>query len=245
MTHHFLFKAFWSPATIWKLGSFLSRQLWGQLPMWLKCSGEFGYVQDQLFFTYYCQDILQFVLPHGCIIKPDLIRRIERACIGVVWFLPKGTASWISFCHVFLKASHRTTGISGQCHYYRLTLVFVVAILGDPGSGLLVGTMWYFGAKVYFKSWRAPGILLLTDQFRSQLKSLSVIGHKNLFVPNQSPAIFVLLSWLLIRRCSPTNCSMACSPYLSASCRRVSLDRELPLKGEPWNRKNSPNLACL
>ena len=68
-------------------------------------------------------------------------------------------------------------------------------------QGLLVGTMWYFGAKVYFKSWRAPGILLLTDQFRSQLKSLSVIGHKNIFVPNQSPAIFVLLSWLLIRRC--------------------------------------------
>ena len=41
---------------------------------------------------------------------------------------------------------------------------------------------------------RAPGIPLLTDQFRNQLKSLSVIGYKNIFVPNQSPALFVLLS---------------------------------------------------
>ena len=40
----------------------------------------------------------------------------------------------------------------------------------------------------------APGILLLTDQFRNNLKSLPVIGHKNIFVPNQSPALFVLLS---------------------------------------------------
>ena len=30
----------------------------------------------------------------------------------------------------------------------------------------------------------APGILLLTDQFRNHLKSLPVIGHKNIFVPN-------------------------------------------------------------
>ena len=27
----------------------------------------------------------------------------------------------------------------------------------------------------------APGILLLTDQFRNHLKSLPVIGHKNIF----------------------------------------------------------------
>ena len=30
----------------------------------------------------------------------------------------------------------------------------------------------------------APGILLLIDQFRNHLKSLPVIGHKNIFVPN-------------------------------------------------------------
>ena len=60
----------------------------------------------------------------------------------------------------------------------------------------------------------APGILLLTDQFRNHLKSLPVIGHKNIFVPNQSPALFVLLSWLLIRRCSPPNPLIACSPFI-------------------------------
>ena len=44
------------------------------------------------------------------------------------------------------------------------------------------------------------------------------------WAPNQSPALFVLLSWLLIWRCSPTTCLIACSPfvYLPASCRRVS-----------------------
>ena len=62
--------------------------------------------------------------------------------------------------------------------------------------------------------YRAPGILLLTDQFRNHLKSLPVIGHKNIFVPNQSPALFVLLSWLLIRRCSPPNSLIACSPFI-------------------------------
>ena len=41
----------------------------------------------------------------------------------------------------------------------------------------------------------APGILLLADQFRNHLKSLPVIGHENIFcAPNQSPALFVLLS---------------------------------------------------
>ena len=35
----------------------------------------------------------------------------------------------------------------------------------------------------------ASGILLLTDQFRNHLKSLPVIGHKNIFCP----ALFVLL----------------------------------------------------
>ena len=31
----------------------------------------------------------------------------------------------------------------------------------------------------------------------------------------------------------------------TCSCRRVSLDRKVPLKREPWNRKKTPNLACL
>lgn len=38
------------------LGDFLSRQLWGQLPTWLECSGECKYVQDQLFYTFLSGD---------------------------------------------------------------------------------------------------------------------------------------------------------------------------------------------
>ena len=60
--------------------------------------------------THFCPEILrQIVLPHGCIKKPDLICRIEKASIVVFRFLPKDTASWISFCQVVLEASHGTT----------------------------------------------------------------------------------------------------------------------------------------
>ena len=117
-------------------------------------------------------------------------------------------------------------------------MVSALTTASSETQGQLVGSWGNQSGQVYKNERRAPGILLLTDQFRSQLKSLSVIGHKNIFVPNQSPALYVLLSWLLIRRSSPSNCLIACSPYLSASCKRVSLDRVLPLKGEPWNRKN-------
>ena len=60
--------------------------------------------------THFCPEILpKIVLPHGCIKKPDLICRIEKASIVVFRFLPKDTASWISFCQVVLEASHGTT----------------------------------------------------------------------------------------------------------------------------------------
>ena len=36
----------------------------------------------------------------------------------------------------------------------------------------------------------APGILLLTDQFRNHLKSLPVIGHKNIFVQVQKTDVW-------------------------------------------------------
>ena len=39
-------------------------------------------------------------------------------------------------------------------------------------------------------------------------------AQKYFFVLNQSPALFVLLSWLLIRRCSPSNSLIACSPFI-------------------------------
>ena len=47
-------------------------------------------------------------------------------------------------------------------------------------QGQLVGSWGNRSGQVYKNERRTPGILLLTDQFRSQLKSLSVIGHKNI-----------------------------------------------------------------
>ena len=46
--------------------------------------------------------------------------------------------------------------------------ICVVSPYGSPSSetqGLQAGTMQYFWAKVYFKSWRAPGNLFLPNQF--------------------------------------------------------------------------------
>ena len=43
-------------------------------------------------------------------------------------------------------------------------------------QGLLAGTMRYFRAKVYFKSWRAPGTLLLPNQFQKWSNSVPLIG---------------------------------------------------------------------
>ena len=46
---------------------------------------------------------------------------------------------------------------------------------------------------------RSPWDSTLNRPVKS-MKSLSVIEHKNIFVPNQSQALFVLLLWLLIQR---------------------------------------------
>ena len=58
----------------------------------------------------------------------------------------------------------------------------------DPSSqtqGLLAGTMRYFWAKVYLKSWRAPGNLFLPNQFQKWSNSVPLIGQKNIFLPSQ------------------------------------------------------------
>ena len=52
-------------------------------------------------------------------------------------------------------------------------------------QGLLTGKMRYFRAKVYFKSWRAPGNLFLPNQFQKWSNSVPLIGQKNIFLPNQ------------------------------------------------------------
>ena len=47
-------------------------------------------------------------------------------------------------------------------------------------QGLLAGTMRYFWAKIYFKSWRAE-ILFLTNQFQKWSNSVPLIGQKKYF----------------------------------------------------------------
>ena len=59
------------------------------------------------------------------------------------------------------------------------------AIGSSPSSsktqGLLAEMMRYFRAKVYLKSWRAPGNLFLLNQFQKWLNSVLLIGQKNFF----------------------------------------------------------------
>ena len=56
-------------------------------------------------------------------------------------------------------------------------------------QGLLAGTIRYFQAKVYFKCWGAPGNLFLPNQFQKWSKSVTLIGQKNIFLPNQRGAL--------------------------------------------------------
>ena len=48
-------------------------------------------------------------------------------------------------------------------------------------KGLVAGTMRYFRAKVYFKSWRAPGNLFLPNQFQKWSNSVRWLGRKTFF----------------------------------------------------------------
>ena len=50
-------------------------------------------------------------------------------------------------------------------------------------QGQLVGTTGFSWAKVYTKSGRAPGHLLLPNEFQKRLKSRLLIGQKNFFWP--------------------------------------------------------------
>ena len=78
----------------------------------------------------------------------------------------------------------------------------------------------------------APGILLLTDQFRNHLKSLPVIGHKNIFCAQSESSSFRVT---FVTSYSKLSAQTSCSPVrrlFTCSCRRVSLGRKVPLKRE-------------
>ena len=53
-------------------------------------------------------------------------------------------------------------------------------------QGQLVGTTGFSWAKVCNKSGRAPGRLLLPNEFQKRLKSRLLIGQKNIFLANQN-----------------------------------------------------------
>ena len=68
-------------------------------------------------------------------------------------------------------------------------------ILGDPGAVSGGGKKAKRARKKKKeeksrKKVGAPGILLLTDQFRNHLKSLPVIGHKNIFCAQSESSSF-------------------------------------------------------
>ena len=64
----------------------------------------------------------------------------------------------------------------------------VDSILENPGATSRDDAIFsgerYFQAKVYFKSWRAPGNLLLLNQFQKRSNSVPLIGQKNIFLAN-------------------------------------------------------------
>ena len=79
--------------------------------------------------------------------------------------------------------------------------VSIKTILGDPGAASRDdGISW---AKVYNKSGRAPGHLLLPNEFQKRLKARLLIGQKNIFLANQRRGTAGRLSCLLTRGCFP------------------------------------------
>ena len=79
-----------------------------------------------------------------------------------------------------------------------VTIIYLATSTSSSETqGLLAGTMRYFRAKVYFKSWRAPGNLFLPNQFQKWSNSVPLIGQKNM--SNQRWGLDVELCRLLTR----------------------------------------------
>ena len=80
-----------------------------------------------------------------------------------------------------------------------------------------------------------PRTLLLTDQFRNHLKSLPVIGHKNIFCAHSESSSFrvTLVTSYSNMFTAKHFARLIAILIFPCSCRRVSLDRKVPLKREP------------
>ena len=89
-------------------------------------------------------------------------------------------------------------------------------------QGQLVGTTGFSWAKVYNKSGRAPGHLLLPNEFQKRLKSHLLIGQKNFFLANQRRGTAGRLSCLLTRGFFLINCRSSVARSTGTFLRRVS-----------------------
>ena len=77
----------------------------------------------------------------------------------------------------------------------------------------------------------APGILLLNDQFRNHLKSLPVIGHKNIFCAQSESSSFRVTFVTSYSKLFTAKhfARLIAILILTCSCRRVSLDQKTVL----------------
>ena len=102
-------------------------------------------------------------------------------------------------------------------------------ILGDPGA---VSRVWKRGQRKFSRTnERAPGMLLLTDQFHDSSERFSVIGHKNTIWRSSQiyRTAFVIFLYEGVYR----------SPYLSGSARRAFFGKSFGENGVQKNKENS------
>ena len=108
-------------------------------------------------------------------------------------------------------------------------------------QGQIVGSWGSRSGQVYKNARASPWNPALNQPVPKPIKILVCDWAQKII--KVSPFSCCFRGFLLIRRCSPTNCLIACSPYiyLPTSYGRVSLNREVPLKEEPRicvNREN-------
>ena len=125
--------------------------------------------------------------------KPMKLSQLEKRIRQTLPNLKKRIQKW----PILLPRSGRARSTRGQANeawaIYKSTPSRVS--WGDPSSetqGRSVGS-GKTAAKVLKTGERGPGMLHLTKQFCNSFEFLSLIGHKNIFVPNCRPESIALL----------------------------------------------------
>ena len=95
----------------------------------------------------------------------------------------------------------------------------------------------------------APGILLLTDQFRNHLKSLPVIGHKNIFCAQSESSSFrvtFVTSYSKVFTAKLFARLFACSPFIYLLVQESFPRSKNAIETRTMKpKKKPPNLGCL